>query len=143
MKSRNNLFLMIAIVFALIFAGVVFMTAGSLGTSIDEGLANWADGKNETVLASIMKVASIIGSSEVIMLITVAIGLYFLMRRHWRHFFFFFVLSVGGVILNLALKMFIQRTHQGDEAELMEVFNYNFDLNSYVYSSVNACSAWI
>src|SRR5690625_6713211 len=70
MKSRNNLFLMIAIVFALIFAGVVFMTASSMGTAIDEGLANWADGKSETVLASIMKVASIIGSSEVIMLIT-------------------------------------------------------------------------
>jgi len=143
MKSRNNLFLMIAIVFALIFAGVVFMTAGSLGTSIDEGLANWADGKNETVLASIMKVASIIGSSEVIMLITVAIGLYFLMRRHWRHFFFFFVLSVGGVILNLALKMFIQRTRPGDEAEMIEVFNYTFELQSYSFPSGHAMRASI
>src|SRR5690625_5430361 len=128
MKSRNNLFLIIAIVFALVFAGVVFMTAGSIGTSIDEGLANWADGKSETVLASIMKVASIIGSSEVIMLITVVIGIYFLIRRHFRHFFFFFVLSVGGVILNLALKMLIKRARPGDEAEMIEVFNYTFEL---------------
>src|SRR5699024_5328041 len=133
MKSGNNLFLMIAIVFALIFEGVVFMTAGSLGTSIDEALANWADGESETVHASIMKVESIIGHSDVIMLITVAIGLYFLMRRHWRHFFFFFVLSVGGVILNLALKMFIQRTRPGDEAEMIEVFNYTFELQSYSF----------
>src|SRR5699024_2992720 len=90
------------------------------------------DGKNETVLASIMKVASIIGSSEVIMLITVAIGLYFLMRRHWRHFFFFFVLSVGGVILYLALKMFIQRTRLVDEDEMIRVFNDSL-LASFLY----------
>src|SRR5690625_7123150 len=90
-------------------ACAAIMTASSRGTEIDEGLADWAEGKSETVLASIMKVASISGSSEVIMLITVAIGLYCLIRRHWRHFFFFFVLSVGGVILNLALKMLIQR----------------------------------
>src|SRR5690625_6209366 len=134
MKSRNNLFLMIAIVFALIFAGVVFMTASSRDTAIDEGLANWADGESETVLASIMKIASIIGSSEVIMLITVAIGLYFLFRRHWRHFFFFFVLSLGGVILNLALKMFIQRSRLVDEAEMIKEFTYTFELQSYNFT---------
>src|SRR5699024_226453 len=136
-----NLFLMIAIVFALIFAGVVFMTAGSIGTAIDEGLANWADGKSETVLASIMKVASIIGSSEVIMLITVAIGLYFLIKRHWRHFFFF--LSVDCVILNLTLKMLIQRARPGDEAEMIEVFNYTFELQSYSFPSGHAMRASI
>src|SRR5699024_11289380 len=67
----------------------------------------------------------------------------FLMRRHWRHFFFFFVLSVGGVILNLALKMFIQRTRPGDEAEMIEVFNYTFELQSYSFPSGHAMRASI
>ncbi len=143
MKSRNNTFLIIAIVFAVIFAGVAFITAGSMGASLDESFANWADGQNTVFVAKIMDLASIIGSSEVIMLITIAIGVFFLIKRNWHHFFFFFVLSVGGVILNLALKMLIQRARPGDEAKFIEVFNYTFELQSYSFPSGHAMRASI
>lgn len=143
MKSRNNMFLILAIVFAIIFAGVAFITAGNLGASLDESIANWADGQNTAFIAKIMDLASIIGSSEVIMLITIAIGVFFLIKRNWHHFFFFFVLSVGGVILNLALKMLIQRARPGDEVNFIEVFNFTFELQSYSFPSGHAMRASI
>src|SRR5699024_512609 len=135
MKSRNNLFLILGIVFAIIFIFAANLAKGNLGASLDESFANWADGQSTAFVTKIMDLASIIGSSEVIMLITVAIGVYFLIKRSWRHFFFFFVLSVGGVILNLALKMLIQRARPGDEAKFIEVFNYTFELQSYSFPS--------
>lgn len=143
MKSQKSTFLIIAIVFTILFAGVAFITAGNIGASLDGSMATWADKQTSGFVMNIMDIASIIGSSEVIMLITIAIGVYFLIKRNWHHFFFFFVLSVGGVILNLGLKMLIQRARPGDEAKFIEVFNYTFELQSYSFPSGHTMRATI
>lgn len=143
MKAQKSTFLIIAIVFTILFAGVAFMTAGNIGASLDGSMATWADKQTSGFVMNIMDIASIIGSSEVIMLITIAIGVYFLIKRNWHHFFFFFVLSVGGVILNLGLKMLIQRARPGDEAKFIEVFNYTFELQSYSFPSGHTMRATI
>src|SRR5699024_12382724 len=82
-----------------------------------------------------MEIASVIGSSEMILLITVMIGLVLLIRSSWGHFFFFFVVSVGGVALNLALKMLIQRARPGVAAKFIEVFDLQFELQSSSFPS--------
>src|SRR5699024_8580876 len=79
--------------------------------------------------------------SEMILVITVIIGLVLLIRCSWRHFFFFFVVSVGGVALNLALKMLIQRARPGDETKFIEVFDFQFELQSYSFPSGNTMRA--
>lgn len=110
---------------------------------MDENVAYWAEQNNSSIVQNLMNYASFIGSSEVILIVTVLIGLVFLLKRNWRHFFFFFTLSVGGVILNLALKMIIQRARPGDEVNYIEAFNLNLEIQSYSFPSGHTMRATI
>lgn len=74
---------------------------------------------------------------------TVLIGLVFLIKRSWRNFFFFFTVSVGGVILNFVTKMLVQRERPGDEVSNIEVFNFTFDIQSYSFPSGHTMRATI
>lgn len=143
MKSRKTTFLLLAVIFSLLFIFVANITSGSLGVRLDEAFANWADQQTNTFINQLMSFASIIGSSEVILLVTVLIGLYFLIKRYWHHFFFFFVLSVGGVILNLTLKLLVKRARPDDEVSFIEVFDYTFELQSYSFPSGHTMRATI
>src|SRR5699024_7138980 len=125
MKSRNKMFLILSGLFLFLFLVAVLITSGNAGFMMDESVAYWADQQDSAFILKLMEIASVIGSSEVILLVTVIIGLVLLVKRNWHHFFFFFVLSVGGVVLNLGLKMLIQRARPGDEAKYIEVFNYS------------------
>lgn len=122
---------------------VAFMTSGTQGFLIDETVAYWADQNSNAFILKIMNIASFIGSSEVVLLITVLIGFVLLLRRSWRNLFFFFTLSVGGVILNLLLKMLIQRARPGDEVSYIEVFNINLEIQSYSFPSGHTMRATI
>lgn len=122
---------------------VAFMTSGTQGFLIDETVAYWADQNSNAFILKLMNIASFIGSSEVVLLITVLIGLILLLKRSWRNLFFFFTLSVGGVILNLLLKMLIQRARPGDEVSYIEVFNINLEIQSYSFPSGHTMRATI
>src|SRR5690625_2883547 len=130
-------------VFFFLFMIVAFITSANSGFVMDETVAYWANQNNAVWLQKVMEVASVIGSSELILLVTVIIGLVLLIKRSWRHFFFFFVLSVGGVVLNLGLKMLVQRARPGDEVSYIEVFNYSFELQSYSFPSGHTARATI
>ena len=143
MNVRNKTFLIVSGVFFFLFLMVVFITTSNSGFVLDETVAYWADQNQTAWLMKLMEIASVIGSSEMVLIITVIIGLVFLIRRSWRHFFFFFVVSVGGVVLNLGLKMLIQRARPGDEAKFIEVFNYSFELQSYSFPSGHTMRATI
>src|SRR5699024_687168 len=142
MNARNKTFLIVSVVFFFLFLMVVFITTSNSGFVLDETVAYWAQ-NDAAWLMKLMEIASVIGSSEMVLIITVIIGLVFLIRRSWRHFFFFFVVSVGGVVLNLGLKMLIQRARPGDEAKFIEVFNYSFELQSYSFPSGHTMRATI
>jgi|SRR5690625_5035221 len=143
MKSKNKWFLIVSAVFFFLFMIVAFITSANSGFVMDETVAYWANQNNAVWLQKVMEVASVIGSSELILLVTVIIGLVLLIKRSWRHFFFFFVLSVGGVVLNLGLKMLVQRARPGDEVSYIEVFNYSFELQSYSFPSGHTARATI
>lgn len=143
MTSRKTTFLLLAVIFSLLFIFIANITSGNLGVTLDEAFANWADQQTNTLINQLMNFASIIGSSEVILLVTVLIGLYFLIKRYWHHFFFFFVLSVGGVILNLTLKLLVKRARPDDEVSFIEVFDYTFELQSYSFPSGHTMRATI
>lgn len=143
MNSRNKGFLIVSGIFFFLFLMLVFITTGNSGLVMDETVAYWADSNDAAWLQKLMEIASVIGSSEMILLVTVIIGLVLLVRRSWRHFFFFFVVSVGGVFLNLGLKILVQRARPGDEAKYIEVFNYAFELESYSFPSGHTMRATI
>src|SRR5699024_1495280 len=75
--------------------------------------------------------------------LTVVIGLVLLVKRKWKNFFFFFVLSLGGVILNFVMKMLVKRERPGDETSNIEVFNITFDIPSYSFPSGHTMRATI
>lgn len=119
------------------------LTSGTQGFLMDENVAYWADQNSTPFMEMIMKYASFIGSSEIILIVTVLVGLILLIKRNWRNLFFFFTLSVGGVILNLALKMIIRRARPGDEVSYIEVFNMNLKIQSYSFPSGHTMRATI
>lgn len=143
MKSKNKAFLIVSAVFFLLFAVVAFITTANSGSALDQTMTDWASQNDAAWLQKLIEIASVIGSSELILLVTIIIGLVLLIKRSWRHFFFFFVLSVGGVILNLVLKLLVQRARPGDEASFIEVFNYSFELQSYSFPSGHTARATV
>src|SRR5699024_6096587 len=108
MNAKNKRFLILSGVFFLLFLVVVLITSGNAGFLMDESVGYWADQNDSALLHKLMEIASVIGSSEMILVITVIIGLVLLIRRSWRHFFFFFVVSVGVLKLNVMLIILIQ-----------------------------------
>src|SRR5690625_1798889 len=142
-QSRSKSLLIIVAVFLFLFFIITLLTSGTPGFLVDETVAYWADQQTASVMTSIMKLASVLGSSEIILIVTVIIGLIFLIKRNWRHFFFFFTLSVGGVILNFLLKLLIQRERPGDEVSYFEAFNVQLEIQSYSFPSGHTMRATI
>jgi len=134
-QGRKKGFLVFAAVFLFLFLIVALVTSGTPGFLIDETVAYWADQQTTSTVKSLMKFTSVLGSSEIILIVTVIIGFIFLVKRNWRQFFFFFVLSVGGVILNFLLKIIIQRERPGDEVSYIEAFNMQLEIQSYSFPS--------
>lgn len=142
-SSRNKAFLIVSGIFLFLFLIVFLMTSGTNGLVIDETIAFWAQDQSSTSLMKLIAYASVLGSSEMVLLLTVLIGLILLIRRSWRNFLFFFTVSVGGVILNFLLKILIQRERPGDEASYIEVFNFSFNVQSYSFPSGHTMRATI
>ncbi|HIV75494.1 MAG TPA: phosphatase PAP2 family protein [Candidatus Pseudogracilibacillus intestinigallinarum] len=143
MNTKSKIPLIGAGVFLFLFIVVALLTTGTQGFLLDENVAYWADQQTNAVFLKLMEIASVLGSSEMILLITVIIGIVFIVKGNWRHFFFFFVLSVGGVLVNLGLKMLVRRARPGDEISYIEVFDFNFELQSYSFPSGHTMRATI
>jgi len=143
MNTKSKIPLIVAGVFLFLFIVVALLTTGTQGFLLDENVAYWADQQTNAVFLKLMEIASVLGSSEMILLITVIIGIVFIVKGNWRHFFFFFILSVGGVLVNLGLKMLVRRARPGDEISYIEVFDFNFELQSYSFPSGHTMRATI
>lgn len=133
--GKNIFYSMSAIILFVLFIVVAFLTIGQQGIDFDEAVGTWAAEHTSSLFESVMKLISIIGSSEVVVLATGLIGLILLIKRKWKSFFMFFVLSLGGVVLNFVTKLIVQRARPGDEAKMLEVFNIEFEIQSYSFPS--------
>lgn len=132
---RKKSYLMTAVVFFIFFFIVTLITSGQTGLLLDEMVISWVTGITSVSTLKTMEVISVLGSSEVILLVTIIIGLILLIKRNWRQFFFFFTVSVGGVFLNLLLKTLIKRERPGDEVSYIEAFNVQLEIQSYSFPS--------
>jgi undecaprenyl-diphosphatase len=141
--TRNKTFLIFSGIFLLLFVIVSFMTFSTQGMLMDENVSFWAEQNDSALVKTLMMYASFIGSSEVILLATVIIGIVMLFKRLWRQLFLFFTVSVGGVLLNLAVKQIVQRARPGDEAKYIDVFNFQLEIQSYSFPSGHTMRATI
>src|SRR5690625_4137609 len=114
-RTRKNAYIISAAVFLFLFLIVTLFTSGNSGFLMDETVSYWAEGISSEVALTLMRFVSVLGSSEIILIVTVVIGFVLLIRRSWRNLFFFFTVSVGGVIVNFLLKTIIRRERPGDE----------------------------
>lgn len=140
---KNKSLFIVFILSIIVFLNVSFVFNSQNGFMYDEIVAKKIASFSSSSIQSFMEGVSLFGSSEVILLLTVIIGIVLLFQRNWYHLFLFFVLSVGGVVLNFSLKMAFQRERPGDEASLIEVFNYSFEIPSYSFPSGHTMRATI
>ncbi|WP_066159250.1 phosphatase PAP2 family protein [Halalkalibacter krulwichiae] len=87
-----------------------------------------------SIILSFMKVMTEIGSSEAILLVTILLLVWLWLMSERTLFWFFSLLSAGGVLLNFGLKLLYQRERPGEEREI-EVFGSSLDLISYSFPS--------
>lgn len=142
-QTRKKSYIITAAVFLFLFFIVTLLTSGDSGFLIDESVGYWADGLSPPFVLKMMEVVSVLGSSEIILIVTVIIGLVLLIKLQWRNLFFFFTVSVGGVIVNFLLKMVIKRERPGEEVSYIEAFNMQLEIQSYSFPSGHTMRATI
>lgn len=133
MMKNKQLWILIAS-FLVVFIGVAVWTFTAGGFPPDRWILNWVESSNDRALYSVMKLISSVGSSEIILALTLAIAAFFLYKRYWHHLVLFLTVSVGGVALNLALKLLFQRERPG-EGRAIEVFDFSLNIPSYSFPS--------
>ena len=120
--------------FLIAFIGIAVWTFSAGGFPPDQWMLDWAAGHEDRFVYSVMKLVSAVGSSEVILALTLIIAAFFLYKRYWHHLVLFLTVSVGGVAVNLLLKFLFRRERPG-EAKEIEVFDFSLQIPSYSFPS--------
>lgn len=132
MKNKQLWILIVS--FLAVFIGIAVWTFSAGGFPLDRIMLDWVSSSEEGMLHSMMTLISSIGSSEVILALTLAIAALYLYKRYWHHLVLFLTVSVGGVAVNLLLKLLFQRERPG-EARVIEVFDISLNIPSYSFPS--------
>jgi len=110
---------------------------------IDEIIIQWVNENTSSLIKQMMEMLSIIGSSEVILIVTGLIAVIFLVKKDWFHLIFFLIVSVGGVFLNFILKIIFQRERPGGEVSHIDVFHVSLEIPSFSFPSGHTMRAAI
>lgn len=140
---NNKILYTTAFISLLVFLAVTFIFNAQNGFMYDEYVNSYLANIQSSTITNLMEFISLIGSSEVILLLTGLIAFIFLVKRDWYHMFLFLIISVGGVFLNFILKMGFQRERPGGEMSTIEVFNYSLEIPSYSFPSGHTMRATI
>lgn len=127
----------------IIFLTTALVTQMNGNFGFDQSMMNWVEQTSSPLLVNTMDVISLFGSSEVILLLTGLITVIFLFKRDWLNVIFFLVVSVGGVFLNLLLKLAFQRERPDGEVSYIDVFNVSLEIPSYSFPSGHTMRATI
>lgn len=119
----------------IVFILVTFVFTASNGYVYDQSIIDWVNSITSTSIEKVMEVISMLGSSEVILLVTFIITAIFAFKRNWIFTIFFLTVSVGGVALNFVLKFLFQRERPGGDVSYIEVFNFSLEIPSYSFPS--------
>jgi undecaprenyl-diphosphatase len=101
---------------------------------IDEAVYAWLTAHQSPMIFGMMERFTTIGSGEMILFLVVVTAFILALKRLWMYAVFTVTVSIGGMMINLLLKMTIQRGRPG-EARDLEVFGYTMDITSYSFPS--------
>ncbi|OMP67858.1 phosphatase PAP2 family protein [Domibacillus epiphyticus] len=116
-----------------IFVSIAFLSLYNDGFLFDEVITSWI-AQNSNAMVESMELITVIGSSEFILVATLGMTVFFLSKRDWFNSFFLIILTFGGILLNLLLKVSFQRKRPGEMSNI-EVFNYTIEIASYSFPS--------
>ncbi|QOY36812.2 phosphatase PAP2 family protein [Anaerobacillus isosaccharinicus] len=130
----NRHFLLISFLGFLIFIGMSILFIKGYTSTIDLFFTPLLNIESPLII-NIMQVITEVGSVEAILLFSIVILIYLLLIRKKYLFWFFSILSAGGVLLNLTLKLIFQRERPGDATVIIETFGQSIGLISYSFPS--------
>lgn len=139
---KNKSLFIISIISLFMFLSVTFIFTMENGFFYDEAVVQWVNETSTTSLVKLMNIISLIGSSEVVLLLTFGIAAILALKRKWFYTLFFLTVSVGGVAVNFILKVIFQRERPG-EMSYIEVFNLSLEIPSYSFPSGHTMRATI
>lgn len=90
--------------------------------------------KEHPLISSIFLVITELGSIEAILLISTLLLVLLWLQRKIKLLLLFLCLSIGGLILNITLKMLFQRDRPGELSEI-EAFGQSLEIVSYSFPS--------
>ena len=135
MKNNYIYILGTSVVAFLMFLIVVFITSGERGQLLDQSVMSLIDDKSSAGVLKFMELISMLGSTELMLLLTIALLGILIVKKERFHFLFLAVVSLGGVILNFVVKFIIHRERPGGEIKDIELFDFNFSIPSYSFPS--------
>ncbi|MGO4495431.1 phosphatase PAP2 family protein [Paenibacillus sp. 2RAB27] len=109
-KLKVTIFLILSIISVLCFAVVASLLKGQSIAQFDSSVISSIQGLERPWLTSVMKIFTFIGSTPVVVVISiVCLFLFFKFLHHRQELVLFLILVAGTAILNLILKMIFQR----------------------------------
>lgn len=139
----NRLLVSIFAISLIIFLSMTYWLTSDHGFTFDATISEWVESTSSPWVVNVMEGISLIGSSEVILIVTLLVAGIFVLKRDWYHTLLFLTVSVGGVALNLILKLVFQRERPDGEVSYIEVFNMSIEIPSYSYPSGHTMRAAI
>jgi membrane-associated phospholipid phosphatase len=93
---------------------------------IDQQVAHWFHQHATPAVTHVMRAISFFGSVACLTAVSVAVALWFVVRREWLNLSLFAVTMFGGSVLNSALKHFFHRERPVLENPLVTLSSYGF-----------------
>lgn len=101
---------------------------------LDEAVYAWLTARQSSIIFGMMEGITNIGSGEMVLFLVAITAVVLAIKRLWMYAVFTVTVSIGGMFINLLLKMTFQRGRPG-EARDLEVFGYTLDITSYSFPS--------
>ncbi|WP_017726064.1 phosphatase PAP2 family protein [Halalkalibacterium ligniniphilum] len=131
-QKNNNIYIMISSFFLFLIISILSMR--NKLTLLDQSIISSLTDGTSTIVMTLMELVTKIGSGEMILIATLIISIFLMVKKMRKHVILLFLLTFGGIVLNFALKILFQRERPG-EMSVIEVFGYSLEIASYSFPS--------
>lgn len=131
----NHKFLIMMITVSLcIFSIFAIATSVNDELVMDQVVISWLHNITSPIFVQMMDLITKLGSSEMILLITIVIAGFMFYKKAVLHSLFVLFITASGVGVNYVLKVLFQR-ERPEDTQYIDAFGYQFKLISYSFPS--------
>lgn len=129
-RYRNGIMMISLSIFIL----VTFLSLQHHTVTFDRRLMYWLTEVTPGHVSQWMSALTILGSGEVIVILTFIIFLALMLYRRFEYALMLLMVSIGGIALNFLLKILFQRERPGDMT-VIEMFGFSLEVASFSFPS--------